>query len=362
MSIKIYIFDLLHFNETVIDALHTNMRARHFILSIFAFIVFNINSFSQEGLPIYSDYLSDNYYLLYPSMAGVSNCTKVRFTGRKQWMDQQKSPNLQTLSINGRIGDSKSALGTIAFKDQNGYHSQTGAYLTYAHHIMFSRSDLDLDMLSFGLSAGLIQYKLDESSFLSDGFDPLISGLEQSATDFNIDFGFSYQYLDFYAHASVKNLLNNDGINFNEQGLSYNNLRTYLFSTGYLFSDNSDNWNFEPSIMLAHKDSTKETFLDINFKVYRETGFGRIWAGLSSRNSFDGAEYINVNSLEIKNQNLNYMTALFGLELNGFVFAYTYSYQSNSIVFDNGAYHQLTLGFNFGCRKQKYDCNCPWIK
>ena len=50
-----------------------------------------------------------------------------------------RAPNLQTVSINGRIGDSKSALGTIAFKDQNGYHSQSGAYVTYAHHIMFSR-------------------------------------------------------------------------------------------------------------------------------------------------------------------------------------------------------------------------------
>ena len=56
------------------------------------------------------------------------------------------------------------------------------------------------------------------------------------------------------------------------------------------------------------------------------------------------------------------MTALFGLEFNGFIFAYTYSYQSNSVVFDNGGYHQLTLGFNFGCRKQRYDCDCPWIK
>ena len=180
------------------------MKANHLILTLFVFIIFNTKSYAQEGLPIYSDYLTDNFYLLYPSMAGASNCTKVRFTGRKQWMDQNEAPNLQTVSINGRIGDSKSALGTIAFKDQNGYHSQSGAYVTYAHHIMFSRSELDLDMLSFGLSAGMIQYKLDESAFLAGGFDPLISGFEQSATDFNIDFGFSYQYLDFSDYMLLK--------------------------------------------------------------------------------------------------------------------------------------------------------------
>ena len=336
-----------------------NIRIRILCISVFFTTFFNVNA--QEGLPIYSDYLTDNYYLLYPSMAGVSNCGKVRLTGRKQWFDHEKAPELQTISVNTRIGDSRSAIGAIAFNDVNGYHSQSGAYLTYAHHILFSRSELDLDMLSFGISAGMIQYKLDETSFLAGGFDPIIAGIEQSATDFNIDFGFSYQYLEFYAHASIKNLLNNDGINFNEQGLSYNNLRTYLFSTGYLFNSSSGNWNYEPSIMFAYKDATQETFLDTNFKVYRETDFGRIWAGLSYRRSFDGAEYLN-SANQIRAQKLEYITPLLGLEFNGFVFAYNYSYQSNSVVFDNGGYHQITLGFNFGCRKERYDCECPWIK
>ena len=44
-------------------------------------------SFSQEGLPVYSDYLSDNYYLIHPSMAGAANCAKVRLTGRQQWFE-----------------------------------------------------------------------------------------------------------------------------------------------------------------------------------------------------------------------------------------------------------------------------------
>ena len=330
-----------------------DISIRILCISIFFATFFNVNA--QEGLPIYSDYLTDNYYLLYPSMAGVSNCGKVRLTGRKQWFDHEKAPELQTISVNTRIGDSRSAIGAIAFNDVNGYHSQSGAYLTYAHHILFSRSELDLDMLSFGISAGMIQYKLDETSFLAGGFDPIIAGIEQSATDFNIDFGFSYQYLEFYAHASIKNLLNNDGINFNEQGLSYNNLRTYLFSTGYLFNSSSGDWNYEPSIMFAYKDATQETFLDTNFKVYRETDFGRIWAGLSYRRSFDGAEYLN-SANQIRAQKLEYITPLLGLEFNGFVFAYNYSYQSNSVVFDNGGYHQITLGFNFGCRKERYDC------
>ena len=327
-----------------------------------AFFIFSSQFIiSQEGLPIYSDYLTDNYYLLHPSMAGVANCNKVRITSRKQWLDQSESPNLQTISYNGRIGDSKSGIGAIVYNDKNGYHSQTGAYLTYAHHLLFSRNRLDLNMLSFGLSAGMMQYKLDESSFLFDGFDPLVSGITQSSTDFNLDFGFSYHYLDFYAHATFKNFLKNDGINSNELGIySYDNSRTYLLSTGNVFGGFGSSWSYEPSILYAYKESSKESFVDINFKVYRETEFGKVWGGLSYRRSFEGAEYLGLND-QVNSQKLQYITPLVGVDFENFVFAYTYSYQSNSIVFDNGGYHQITLGINLGCKKQKYDCNCPGI-
>ena len=312
---------------------------------------------AQEGLPIYSDYLTDNYYLIHPSMAGVANCNKVRLTARQQWFGQENAPSLQTLSINGRIGDSQSGVGAIVFNDQNGYHSQTGAYFTYAHHLMFSRNTIDLNMLSFGLSAGMIQYKLDETAFIE--FDPIIGGIEQSATDFNVDFGFSYHFINFYAHATIKNLLKNEGVNINEQGVSYDNLTTYLFSAGNVFSKFGSDWSFEPSILFSYKDATEESFFDANFKAYRDFDFGSIYAGVSYRRSFDGAEYINGNT--VSSQKLQYFTPLIGIEYNNFMFAYTYSYQANSIVLDNGGYHQLTLGFNFGCRKEKYDCNCPSV-
>ncbi|WP_431137067.1 PorP/SprF family type IX secretion system membrane protein [Psychroserpens mesophilus] len=314
---------------------------------------------AQEGLPIYSDYLTDNYYLLHPSMAGVANCAKVRLTARQQWFGQDEAPSLQTLSVNSRIGDSPSAVGAIVYNDKNGYHSQTGAYLTYAHHLMFSRNEIDLNMLSFGLSAGLIQYKLDETEFLADGFDPIIAGVEQSATNFNVDFGFSYHFIDFYAHATVKNVLNNEGINFNEQGLTYDNLRTYLLSAGNTFSKYNSPWSYEPSIMYMYRDATEESSIDVNAKIYREMDFGTLWGGVSYRRSFDGAEFQEGSG--VSSQKLQYFTPFFGVDYNNFVFAYTYSYQANSVVFNNGGFHQITLGYNFNCRREKYECNCPAI-
>ena len=139
------------------------MRLIKTITLVFLMYLSTHLAIAQEGLPIYSDYLTDNYYLIHPSMAGVANCNKARLTARQQWFGQENAPSLQTFSVNGRIGDTRSGIGSIIYNDQNGYHSQTGAYLTYGHHLMFSRNTIDLNMFSFGLSAGVIQYKLDET-------------------------------------------------------------------------------------------------------------------------------------------------------------------------------------------------------
>ena len=162
-------------------------------------------TYSQDGIPVYSDYLSDNLYLLHPSMAGAATSNQIRLTARKQWFDQNEAPNMQTLNINARVGD-RSGIGAIFFNDKNGYHSQTGGYLTYAHHIMFSRTEVDLNQLSFGLSFGLIQSRLDETQFDPLDFDPIIAGIIQSSSYFNVDAGVSYNFLNFSGHFTVKNV------------------------------------------------------------------------------------------------------------------------------------------------------------
>ena len=336
------------------------MKLKKYCLIAFIALMANFGM-AQEGLPIYSDYLTDNYYLIHPSMAGVANCAKVRLTARQQWFGVDDAPSLQTLSMNGRIGDSPVAIGGVLFNDANGYHSTVGGYATFAYHLMFSRNEIDLNMLSFGLSAGFLQYKLDETTFLAPGeFDQAIAGIEQSATNFNIDFGFSYHFVDFYAHFTAKNILNNEGINWNGlDGFEFENLRTYLASTGYTFSQYGSEWSYEPSIMYMYRDATAESSIDINAKVYKEMDFGKVWGGLSYRRSLDGAEFQDGSG--VSTQKSQYITPFLGVDYNNFVFAYTYSYQANTVNFNTGGFHQLTLGFNFNCRREKFECNCPAV-
>ena len=151
---------------------------------------------AQEGIAVYSDYLSDNYYLLHPSMAGSSNCAKIRLTSRQQWNSQPESPRLQTLSFNMGVGE-RSGIGAIVFNDRNGYHSQKGLKLTYAHHLPLNESGPELNQLSFGMNAGIIQSSLDETKF-SPIFDPITqAGAQLKDSYFNLDVGLSYQYNNF---------------------------------------------------------------------------------------------------------------------------------------------------------------------
>ena len=314
-------------------------------------------TYSQDGIPVYSDYLSDNLYLLHPSMAGAATSNQIRLTARKQWFDQNEAPNMQTLNINARVGD-RSGIGAIFFNDKNGYHSQTGGYLTYAHHIMFSRTEVDLNQLSFGLSFGLIQSRLDETQFDPLDFDPIIAGIIQSSSYFNVDAGVSYNFLNFSGHFTVKNIIFQSR-ELNSADYESSNQRKFIISGAYAFANYGSSWTYEPSLMYQIQERTKEQLIDVNGKVYRAMDFGKLWGGLSYRRSFDGAEYLN--GIEVENQKLQYLTAFLGVNFNKFLFAYTYSNQMGNVKFSNGSFHQITLGFDFLGGREPYDCNCPAI-
>ncbi len=314
-------------------------------------------SYSQEGLPVYSDYLSDNYYLLHPSMAGAANCAKLRLTGRQQWFGQKDAPALQTVSFNGALGE-RSGGGIIVFNDKNGYHSQTGMKLTYAHHIMFSRDNVDLNQLSFGMSAGFIQSNLDESTFYDNNpsFDPVVFGSIQKSTYFNVDIGASYNFLDFYVHATVKNALASDRKLYTDSEPV--NLRRFILNSGYTFGD-ADALLWEPSFMIQLVTLTQEKTVDLNLKVYKNMEFGRLWGGLSYRRSLDGAQFVQGNG--VADQKLQYITPILGANIKNFMLSYTYSHLIGDVKFDAGGFHQITLGINLFCKPEKYHCNCPAI-
>ncbi len=318
--------------------------------------------FSQEGIPVYADYLSDNLYLVHPAMAGASNANKIRLTARKQWFDVDNAPNLQSANMNFRMGD-KTGIGAIVFKDENGRFSQTGVYLTFAYHLLFSRDRTDLNMLSFGLSGGFIQSNVDLRGLddIADP-DPVILDRLQKDAYFNVDFGLAYHYLEWYAHFTVKNLIptTRDTFDNNTPIQEPNDQRRYVMSFGRVF-DFGEKWSFEPSLLYQVTERTEESSIDVNAKMYRDLNEKTtLWGGLSYRRSLDGAEF-SEDGVSVENQQLQYFTPFLGVNYKKWMVGYTYSYQANSVVLSDGGFHQLTLGYDFGKRKERWNCNCPAV-
>jgi len=320
--------------------------------------------FSQEGIPVFADYLSDNLSLVHPSMAGASNSNKIRLTGRRQWFDVDNAPNTESANLNFRTGD-KVGLGGILYSDENGRFSQTGVFATFAYHLLFSRDRTDLNMLSFGISAGFIQANVDERG-LDDPLDPdpVILGREQKYGYFNMDIGVSYNYLEWFSHFTIKNVLPTTRTlfdNSNNTILESNNQRRYIFSLGRTFGLGNNLWVLEPSVLFQATEQTEESSIDTNLKVYRRFGeIATLWGGLSYRRNLDGAEF-SQTGIEIESQKLQYVTPFIGVNYKVWMVGYTYSYQSNSVVLSNGGFHQLTLGYDFGRRKERWSCNCPAV-
>lgn len=327
-------------------------------LYLLIIVLFAKIGYSQEVLPVYSDYLSDNYFLLHPSMAGAASCDKLRLTARQQWFGEKDAPALQTISYNWSASD-RDGIGVILINDKNGYHAQKGIRVAYAHHLRFSRDAIDLNQLSFGINAGFAQSTLDETEFLDSNptYDPAIDGtIVQKASYFNVDLGASYNYLDFYAHLTVKNALASDRKLYTDREPV--DLKRVVLNAGYTFGD-AENLLFEPSFMFQNIFDTKESIVDLNMKVYKSMDFGKLWGALSYRRSLDGAQYLEGNA--IATQKLQYITPIIGVNYNQYMVSYTYSHLLGNINFTNGGFHQITLGINLFCQPEKYHCNCPAV-
>ena len=310
-----------------------------FFVGVFMFLMAPLAS-AQGTFPIYSDYLSDNIYIVHPTSAGMGNSAKLRLTHRQQWSGNEDAPALQTLSFHNRITENM-ALGGMVFNDRNGFHSQLGVQATYAYHLNFGVDQEEtLRQVSFALSGSYTQNSVDQRSFVIP--DPVISQVVESDGYFNVDFGAAYFNYESYAYFTIKNLLLNAQNSVNRDFESIN-LRRYLLTLGHFFG-----WRkrtqFEPSVMLQYVERTQEVTADFNFKVYRLLGDDkRVWLAASYRRSFDDNDV----------QQFSQITPIAGIEYKRYLFSYTYTQQLGDITFQNGGYHQFTLGVNLFYKRPK---------
>lgn len=279
------------------------MRAFTFIL----FLVASLAASSQEK-PFFREHFL-NRYLLNPAVAGIGDCTMAHLTDHHQWLDVQNAPMSQTLSLHGSTpgnNQTKHGFGGILYNDMNGAHRKTGGQFTYAYHVMLN--ERQESYLSFGVSAALYQYALDETSFQPyNNGDPLLSGSMQKTIMPNANAGVYYNSKTLFGGISAANLLP-QGVVMQEEYLQPELKPVYAVIGGYRFGSDQTGMALEPSAAFILKENFEKN-ININARVL----FPFMWLGLAYNHNLDSQIETHAS-----------VTPILGININNFFIAYAH--------------------------------------
>lgn len=303
-----------------------------------------LSSYSQElNLPVFTQYLSDNPFVISPAYAGIGDNLRIRVNGLTQWVGIKDAPDNQSLYADFRIAN-RSGVGISLYNDKNGYTSQTGAKVSFAHHLILDY--YAKEYLSFGLSYNYNNFKIDINAFSPDYEHPV---LDPSITDnrftanSNFDVSALYRNKGFYAAFNASNILDKNADKFS--GVEPVLLRNYQLYTGMVFKGATNQEEFEPSVYYQYFASDKRSSTDINFKYRKFNRYEDYY--------WIGASYRFLNDQPMKPLNLGPML---GFQKSKFYFGYSYQITFNQLSSFNSGTHMITVGFDF--LQGISDCPC----
>ncbi len=301
----------------------------------------------QEFLPpVQNQYIADNPYLISSAYAGIGDCWQVRGIGLEQWVNIEDSPGTQSLSVDGRISD-RSGVGAVLFNDKNGFTTQRGAQLSFAHHLTLDA--YNDHYLSFGLSYRFTQFGIDASEFNNgDPDNPISPNLPNiQVNNSNFDIGFLYRYGRFFLSGNAVNLLKREIDDF--QIDEPQAIQNYFVYTGYTFQHQLTDMEYEPSVLYQNFAGDGRSTADINLKVRKKDRHSTdyYWAGVSLRSLVDQ----DFKPLSV--------SPMIGIKKANFYLAYGYQVNVNEFFPTSTAgTHMITFGIDFACRQSK--CGCTY--
>lgn len=298
------------------------MMKKHYI---WLFLMVAGAGFAQQ-LPQYSQYML-NEMAINPAVAGKNDYAEVRSNNRQQWVGITDAPRTYMLTVEGPIKDKNMGLGMNLYTDIVGPTRRTGINFSYAYHLKLNKDDL---RLSFGLSAGILQWGIDGSKItLHDEGDQQL--LTTYLTTIVPDFGagvYFHKKNKFYFGLSLPQLYQApislyDGAGKNSKIVSQVNL-----NGAYKFKIDED-FTIEPSFLVKY-EAPAPAKIDIGARaIYKD----QIWIGATCR--FNDA-----------------FSALVGYMFKDYlIIGYSYDITTTKIKKYSSGTHEILLGIRFS-RKQ----------
>ena len=300
---------------------------KKYLLPIVLILALSKGNAQELNLPTFTQYLADNPFIIAPTYAGIGDNVKIRANGFTQWVGIKDAPENQSLAADMRIHD-QSGVGIYLYNDKNGNTRQSGAKLSFAHHLTLNKyAD---QFLSFGISYNLNQFRIDIDNF--NGTDSGVTD-DRRLTNHNFDVGVLYRINNYYVNFAVSNVLNKELDIFS--GIEPLELRNYQVYTGYRWKNiNSSDWELEPSMYFQYFESDQRSTTDLNLKLRFYNFEDYYWAGVSYR-------FLNDQLMEPLN-----IGPMAGLKKKNFYFAYSYQVTMNELFSYNSGTHMVTIGLD----------------
>ena len=303
------------------------------------------SGYAQElNLPVWTQYLADNNFVVSPTFAGIGDNLKLRANGLTQWVGIKNAPDNQSFYGDIRIAN-RSGVGLSLYNDRNGNTVQTGGKISFAHHLILDYTTEQY--LSLGISYNLNNFRIDIANFNTTYENPTIDPFvtdERRSSNNNFDIGALYRWERFWLSLNANNILSKD-INEDIRVAEPFLLLNFQLYSGYTFrSKKNKSVEYEPSVFFQYYASDGRSSTDLNFKarIYNRND-DYFWGGIS---------YRFLNDQVMKPLNLGPMI---GFKKSIFYFGYAYQVTMNDLASYNSGTHVVTVGVDL----LRGVSNCP---
>lgn len=157
---------------------------------------------SKAQLSTFENMYFQNKYIYNPAMAGLNKGLNLNASFRRQWSSFPGMPKTSLLTADLQATD-KVGLGINVINDEAGLLKQTRVVGTYAFHVPLNNAS---DNLSFGVSMGVNDSRVDYSGINGDPTDAEIGRYNQLKAYLDGDFGIAYTTSKLYVGAAMPNL------------------------------------------------------------------------------------------------------------------------------------------------------------
>jgi type IX secretion system PorP/SprF family membrane protein len=308
-----------------------------------------IQTHGQElNLPVFTQYLADNDFVVSPTFAGIGDNFRIRLNGLTQWVGIKRAPQNQALYADIRLGN-RSGTGISAYNDRNGNTQQKGMKVSFAHHLILDYKSKQY--LSLGLSYNVNHFRIAiedfNTTYENPTIDPSVTD-DRSLTNHNFDVGALYRIGKFWLSANANNILPKNINSFDD--LEPKSLLNFQFYSGYTIKS-SNHADYEPSAYIQFFASDNRSTTDINLKYRKYNGNDDFY--------WFGGSYRFLNDQIMTPLNIGPMV---GFKKSIFYVSYAYQLTINELTGYNSGTHAITIGFDLlqalsdcECTRGKYD-------